>query len=49
MVFDTTEEICPAVTSYYKNLNGNHYDLDIQKLVIRLEKCLERYDNYVEK
>ncbi len=47
--FDTTEEICAAVTSYYKHLDGTHYILGIQKLAMRYEKCLERYGNYVEK
>ncbi len=33
--FDTTEEIRDTVTSYYKNLDGTHYALGIQKLVTR--------------
>ncbi len=47
--FDTTEEIRATVTSYYKNLDGTHYALGIQKLVTRYEKWLEHYGDFVEK
>ncbi len=47
--FDTTKEICGAVMSYEKKLDGTRYALSIQKLVTRYEKCVERYGDYAEK
>lgn len=47
--FNSTEEIEDAVTDYFKKLDASHYRLGIDKLIVRYEKCLERFGDYVEK
>lgn len=47
--FNSTHEIEAAVTDYFKNLDAKSYSVGIGKLVLRYEKCLERFGDYVEK
>ncbi|XKL64887.1 hypothetical protein PGB90_004973 [Kerria lacca] len=47
--FDTTSEITEAVTTYFKKLDGNHFDIGISKLVTIYQKCIERDGDFVEK
>jgi len=35
--------------TWFKGQAANFYDLEIQKLVPRLNKCLDNASNYVEK
>jgi hypothetical protein len=37
------------VLTWFKGLTADFYDLGIQKLVPRLNKCLDNASNYVEK
>lgn len=47
--FETTDEIEEAVNEYLKNLDARHFEVGVEKLICRYEKCLERCGDYVEK
>jgi len=47
--FDDDDEVQEEVTTWFKGLAADFYDLGTQKLVPRLNKCLENAGNYVEK
>jgi hypothetical protein len=47
--FSTDDEVKEEVTRYLNELAANFFDMAIQKLVQRLQKCLDRNGDYVEK
>jgi len=47
--FDDEDEVLEEVMTWFKGLAADFYDLGIQKLVSRLNKCLDNAGNYVEK
>lgn len=47
--FSTDDEVKEEVTRYLNGLAANFFDMGIQKLVQRLQKCLDRNGDYVEK
>jgi len=47
--FDVDDEVQEEVTTWFKGLVAHFYDLGIQKLVPRLNKCLDNAGDYVEK
>ena len=47
--FDDDDEVQEEVTTPSKGLAADFYDSGIQKLVPRLNKCLDNAGDYVEK
>ena len=47
--FDDDDEMQEEVMTWSKGQAADFYDLGIQKLVPRLNKCLDNAGNYVEK
>ena len=47
--FDDEDEVLEEVMTWFKGLAADFYDLGIQKLFSRLNKCLDNAGNYVEK
>jgi hypothetical protein len=47
--FDDDDEVQEEVVTWFKGLAANFCDSEIQKLVSRLNKCLDNASNYVEK
>ncbi|XKL63434.1 hypothetical protein PGB90_005798 [Kerria lacca] len=47
--FNCTQEIETTVTEYLKNLDVKTYVIGIEKLILRYEKCLKGFRDYVEK
>jgi hypothetical protein len=47
--FSTDDEVKEEVTRYLNGLAANVFDMGIQNLVQRLQKCLDRNGDYVEK
>jgi hypothetical protein len=47
--FDDDDEVQEEVTMCFKGQAADFYDLGIEKLVTRLNKCLDNADDYVEK
>ena len=47
--FDTDDEVKEAVKDWLSSQAADFYNLGIQKLVERCDKCLNKYGNYVEK
>ena len=47
--FDDDDEVQEEVMTWFKGLTADFQDLGIQKLVPRLNKCLDNAGNYVEK
>ena len=47
--FATDDEVKEAVKDWLSSQAADVYDLGIQKLVERYDKCLNKYGNYVEK
>ena len=47
--FDDDEEVQEEVVTWFKGLAADFYDSGIQKLVPRLNKCLDNAGEYVEK
>jgi len=47
--FDDDDEVEEEVMMWFKGLAADFYDSRIQKLVPRLNKCLDNASNYVEK
>jgi len=47
--FNDDEEVQEEVMMWFKGLAADFYDSGIQKLVPRLNKCLDNASNYVEK
>jgi len=47
--FDDDDEVQEEVMTWFKGLAADFYDLGIQKLVPRLNKCLDNAGDYVEK
>ena len=47
--FDYDDEVQEEVMMWFKGLAADVYDLGIQKLVPRLNKCLDNAGDYVEK
>jgi len=47
--FDDDDEVQAEVMTWFKGLTADFYDLAIQKLVPRLNKCLDNAGDYVEK
>jgi hypothetical protein len=47
--FDTVDEVQEAVMTWFKEQAADFYDSGIQKLVPRLNKCLESAGDYVKK
>ena len=47
--FDDDDEVQEEVTTQSKGLAADFYDSGIQKLVPRLNKCLDNAGDYVEK
>ena len=47
--FDDDDVVQEEVMTYFKGQTADVYDLGIQKLVPRLNKCLDNASNYVEK
>jgi len=47
--FDDDDEVQEEVMTWFKGLAADFYDSGIQKLVPRLNKCLDNAGNYVEK
>ncbi|GFW56834.1 histone-lysine N-methyltransferase SETMAR [Trichonephila clavipes] len=47
--FDTADEVKEEVQDWLSSQAADVYDLGIQKLVERYEKCLNKYGKYVEK
>ena len=46
---DDDDEVQEEVMTWFKGLAADFYDSEIQKLVPRLNKCLENAGDYVEK
>ena len=47
--FDDDDEMQEEVMMWFKGQAADFYDSGIQKLVPRLNKCLDNADDYVEK
>lgn len=47
--FDDDDEVKEEVMTWFKGLGADFYDTGIQKLVPRLNRCLDNGGNYVEK
>jgi len=47
--FDDDDEVQEEVMTWFKGLAAEFYDSGIQKLVPRLNKCLDNAGEYVEK
>jgi len=47
--FDDVDKVQEEVMTWFKGLAGDFYDSGIQKLVPRLNKCLDNAGDYVEK
>ena len=47
--FDDDDEVQEEIMTYFKELVADFYDSGIQKLVPRLNKCLDNANDYVEK
>jgi len=47
--FDDDDEVQEKVMTWFKGLAADFYDSEIQKLVPRLNKCLDNAGDYVEK
>ena len=47
--FDDDDEVQEEVMTWFKELAADFYDSGIQKLVPRLNKCLDNAGDYVEK
>jgi len=47
--FDDDDEVQEEILTYFKELVADFYDSGIQKLVPRLNKCLDNANDYVEK
>ena len=47
--FDDDDEVQEEVMTWFKRLMADFYDSGIQKLVPRLNKCLDIVGDYVEK
>ena len=47
--FDDDDELQEEVMTWFKGLAADFYDSGIQKLVPRLNKCLDNAGDYVEK
>jgi hypothetical protein len=47
--FHEDKEVKNKVTTWFRAQAAEFYDIRIQKLVPRLNKCLEKGDDYVEK
>ena len=47
--FDDDDEVQEEVMTWFKGLSADFYDSGIQKLVPRLNKCLDNAGDYVEK
>ena len=47
--FDNDDEVQEEVMMWFKELAADFYDSGIQKLVPRLNKCLDNAGDYVEK
>ena len=43
------EELKDAVTSWLRSLAAEEYNIGIEKLVSRYNKCLDSYGDYIEK
>ena len=47
--FDDDDEVQEEIVTWFKVQVADLYDLEIQKLVPRLYKCLDNASDYVEK
>ena len=47
--FDDDDEVREEVMTWFKGLSADFYDSEIQKLVPRLNKCLDNAGDCVEK
>jgi hypothetical protein len=47
--FDDDDKVQEEVMTWFKGQVGDFYDSGIQKLVPRLDKCLDNAGDYVEK
>jgi len=47
--FSNDDEVKVAVQRFLNDMAASWYDMDIQKLPLRLQKCIGRIDNYLEK
>ena len=47
--FVNDEEVTEAVNRFLHDAEKNWYDAGINKLVVRLQKCVDRNGDYVEK
>jgi hypothetical protein len=47
--FSNDEEVQDAVENWLREVERKVYDEDIQKLVPRLQKCIDHNGDYVEK
>lgn len=47
--FDDDEELISAVNNWFQNQAAEWYNIGIENLVSRWDKCLNRYGDYVEK
>ena len=47
--FDDNDEVQEEVMTWFKGHSADFFDSGIQKLVPRLNKCLDNAGNYVEK
>jgi hypothetical protein len=47
--FKSKEEVPEAVVSWLRDAAGEWYDAGIKKLVTRIQKVIDRQDDYVEK
>jgi len=47
--FDDDDEVQEEVMMWFKGEAADFYDSEIQRLVSRLNKCLDNTSNYVEK
>jgi hypothetical protein len=47
--FEDNDEVKEEVKTWFKGQAADFYDSGIQKLVPRLNKCLDNAGNYVEK
>lgn len=47
--FENDEEVTEAVNRFLREAGKNWYDTGINKLVVRLQKCIDRNGDYVEK
>jgi hypothetical protein len=47
--FNDDDDVTAEVRRFLKSMEGNWYDMGIQKLPLRLLKCIDRNGDYVEK